>query len=1557
MNQVRRLLAAGGIFLAGAAILTCTQVWGDPGRDKELRDWHKGGGKAIAPPRDDALAEEFDRNRFEDRPVVVYERGGEALFGLQVKPRLPDAPAQPTDYLVLIDTSASKAMGPLAASIEIARELAGALGRDDRMAVWTANVKPRDVSRGFKAAQGLEGAFNDLAKETPLGAVGLKRSIAEPLASFEVKPGRRRVLVFFGDGKSVADPLDDDGRAELCEALVKRRVAFLAVPMGPRPDSRNLHGLVAGSGGKVVRHGIGEATSVVAARLRRDAAEPVLYPESFRVTAGAADVLPTRMPPLRRDAATLVVGKLPAGAKALDWAVTGTAAGAEFKGGERLAVPAADADNFFLAGVHDQWLAGKDRPALLPADRALAFSHMQNALAVEDLVARAELCLEQNKLDAAGRLFEQARQLAPHAAAAKGGLMLVERMRAGKRTRQEMLEELRLNAARRELLRVEARGQVRKVEVLNQAAQRDADRDKPADDLPPPRDPIEDVRMRRQIAEEQATLAVNEAVRQANRVVRTDPDGAYELLKRTRDGIAANADLDPRAVTNLSGRLSTAMEGVARQGAIVKRDQAEALALRAAADARLDLRRAEAVAQDRLRERMRVFRNLMDQAREEEAFRQALSIRNDLVGQGQRVPPSVTAAYQTAITGYHAREVAELKRLTEERWLATLLEVDRSAVPYPDEPPVEFPSSAVIKRITRFPGKYGFDNWGDLSAYRIKRASLFPFTGAVPPRMFEIKNVLETPIDYPGTDGPDPRLTLAEVLDQLSQAHKVPIFINEKAFKYEAQGLDIQKAPVADREALPRMTKTPLGTVLKKVLSRVQNIPSEAVYQIRQDSIEVTTGFFASAEKVIRTYPVGDLVYPVPSAFNQQAVGQAGSLLGTLGQLGIVGQALGAGGLQVGAQLGGLGALGALGGGLGALGGGVGALGGGLGARPRWAAWGRLGGGGLQLGAAAGVGQAGGPAGLQVGGFNFQGNQNLGVGGGNLGITGGQLGQLGNLGGQFGIQGGTQEQLLITLIRQVVGRPKDWATQVNPITGQPLNPLDEAPGDGTLQQDNNALGYYGPAASLVVKAPSRLHNRESNLIIQPAAGPAPGMAAAPGGGRPAGGAVAAGKGRGDRPLDPREVWQDALARGVTDPGLVIATTDFLATNLNRFDHVAEFLKANLRQGVLVRPWVYQSLAVALRQTGGSAEEIERAEVSAADLQPLDARGYLVAARALAEDRNYERALSFCKQAADLSPGVPHAYADASRYAEMARDAGAMRWATAALLRQDWPHRDRELRQGALDRIESLAGKLGKAEGDRLRGVAQGQRRRDLVIKLVWQGEADLDLKVEEPTGSVCTPLARQTIGGGTLVADTAEAAESYAAAEAFSGEYRVLVERVWGKPLGGKAQLKVIRHQGTPDETEELVTVRVSGTVAEPVAVRLAGGRRTRTASVPPAAAHEAPGDAAAPLDPQAEVLFKLGALATADRAERGAMQAGVAGAGRPVPRPGRPTPTRHEGDRTVYQNRVQPFVADSMELTAQAVLSADRRSVRVSVAPVVNTLTDGPARVVSPVIPGGPPR
>ncbi len=200
----------------------------------------------------------------------------------------------------------------------------------------------------------------------------------------------------------------------------------------------------------------------------------------------------------------------------------------------------------------------------------------------------------------------------------------------------------------------------------------------------------------------------------------------------------------------------------------------------------------------------------------------------------------------------------------------------------------------------------------------------------------------------------------------------------------------------------------------------------------------------------------------------------------------------------------------------------------------------------------------------------------------------------------------------------------------------------------------------------------------------------------------------------------------------------------------------------------------------------------------------------------------------------------------------------MEWAAGNLLRHDWPVNNKKLQDRAVQKIESLVKLLDqdgrKDESERLVNAIAGQRQRDLVIKLNWQGDADLDLKVVEPTGSVCWPLNRQTIGGGILIGDSLAdmTSETYLAAEAFPGEYQVEIEKVWGHPLGDKAQLRIIRHQGTPDETEQLLTVEVKsqslradqgeagGRAAQGDGLRAAAVSRSKTPE-PPASAPQSP--------------------------------------------------------------------------------------------------------------------
>ena len=571
-----------------------------------------------------------------------------------------------------------------------------------------------------------------------------------------------------------------------------------------------------------------------------------------------------------------------------------------------------------------------------------------------------------------------------------------------------------------------------------------------------------------------------------------------------------------------------------------------------------------------------------------------------------------------------------------------------------------------------------------------------------------------------------------------------------------------------------------------------------------------------------------------------------------------------------------------------------------------------------------------------------------------------------------------------TLIRQVVGKPSDWRAIYDPFTGQPLIQIDPTtglpvvppPGEDPLTGgDNNNIGFYPPAQALVVKGPSRITGRFRPPFPSGFGGAAVPLSRADDNKRdilfvlaePGKGRVLGNNERRNPELDAKLVWQDALVKAQADnPGLIIAVADFLGLQ-GKWEDCAEFLKANLRIGIVVKPWVYESLAIALKESGGSTEEIERAEVSVVDLQPGNATGFLRASQAMAAHKRFDRAVAFCRQASILEPNTAAPYAEALMYAEYSQDSKAMEWAAGNLLKQDWPSQSKELQLKAQQKLESLAKTLQDKnrgeESKRLRDSVALQRRRDLVVKASFQGEGNVDLKVKEPTGGTCWSLNRQTIGGGTFTGDTVGDlnVQTYTAAEAFPGDYELTVERVWGHPLGDKVQLRIIRHQGTDDESEQLVTVDLNAKVATKVKIKLDNGRRTETAYVPPPSTQQVPETVADPIA-VANMTDQLRDLASPELFGGHAGFQGEAGTvvpSRPLPNG---TSAKASGpsadDRVVYQNKVATFVKQSMDVTQQAVLSGDRRTVRLSVTPQFTPASVSTTQTVvsNPAIPGGKP-
>ena len=1479
-TNYRRWMVCAGIMGFGAVVVG-THVIGDSRKPESKLQLGTSEGR-VETAAERRGKEEIEPSRFAGKPVITYKTvTGDKLFAMQLQPTIEAAP-RPRDILILIDTSASQAVGPLKASGELALALSQAMGPNDRVSVWTANLHGKAVTKGFIEPSKVIEALATLKDSYASGATSLKGSITAALESFEAGNGRQRNIVFLGDGLSVADPLDSDARNLLVAEMVRREVVFLPVPMGLRLDPINLHGLATGTGGRAVRIEAGETTPQMVAKLNEALKVPVLYPESASFGQDLAEVLPAKLPPLRTDVPVLVVGKVKEGVNPaqIAYKVSGRVAGKVIEVGQTFELPAAEDANFFLTQVIGQWRDRKDRPAILQGDRALAFAFEQNRLAMEDTLARGELALRNGRPDAAAKLFRQASQLDPFSNEAKAGIKLSDDLTQGRVKAEELAIKMGIPGITLVAAQAKPEAKPAQGEAVDLAAN----------------DAIKEVQARRAASEQQVQKRVNEGVKEAGRQLRESPTVALEDLKRLKDEVEGNIDIGLATRNSLVGRLVREIQKTEREGREIERQQKEFVEASAKLQSMSDEEKRVSIQSERIRERLRFYHDLLSQAREDEAQRVAQSIRRDLTNQGIEIPPAVTAAYYEGGRAYHLRELRDLRRNREENFLAVLLEVERSHIPFPDEPPIVWPgdNSPLFQR-RAFDRTFRFKNWKELSAYRRDAYNDPGYEPPVPESAKKIREVLVSQINYAGMDLPSTKIR-EELERVLTDRFGIDVIFNLKAF--EADGNDkVEDQEIGDRKI--RKFKGKLSNLLRIITEDHIKGGTGATFLIRDDHIEITTQTAALNEKVTRIYPIADLVFPVQSAVNPAQVQQQATLLGFGGSYGLQGQSL--------------------------------------------------------------MSMQGGMMGMGAGG----GMQGQGMGGG--------MG-----GGAIGFQGGPDYQSLIYTIRYMIGTTKDWAYQP-PMPGMmPTDPTGSMfsqtnPGspDGTFSENGGALGPYPPTFALIVRNTSRTHtgrftppftfNAANNpnpnaMVAKPgekpvlAANNKPGEPAKPGNAQQA---VAKATNNKGGMGDPRTVWQEALEQGHANPGLVMATAHWLGVN-GHWEHAAEFLKANIRTGIVIKPWVYEALAVALRESGASPEEIEKAEVAVADLEPLDSKGFVRAAKGMASSKNYDRALAFARQASILDPINPQPLVDTLAYAELANKPELLSWAASRILAKDWADNNEVVHDRAKAQLVGMAARLEPRDPEaakRLKDILGTAVRRDLVVHLAWKGDADLDLRVKEPTNSVCSTLQKQTIGGGVHVGNDilTKGNESYVASEGFPGEYEIKIETIWGKTLGEKAQLRIIRNQGTPEQFEEVMQIDLKN--AKPIKLKLETGRRAEFAFV-------------APPEHIKKTITK-GELATkvqdrlrniADPAITGvnAIRTSSSGPGVQLSQPEAPRTEQANGpSQVLYQTRVNSFMKNAMDVTAQVVGSPNGRGLQVRYNTVDNGKPLGAPVVNSSIIPG----
>ncbi|HVK13696.1 MAG TPA: hypothetical protein VM597_33425, partial [Gemmataceae bacterium] len=581
----------------------------------------------------------------------------------------------------------------------------------------------------------------------------------------------------------------------------------------------------------------------------------------------------------------------------------------------------------------------------------------------------------------------------------------------------------------------------------------------------------------------------------------------------------------------------------------------------------------------------------------------------------------------------------------------------------------------------------------------------------------------------------------------------------------------------------------------------------------------------------------------------------------------------------------------------------------------------------------------------------------------------------GNLGGQFGFQGGRQGTDLVTelvVLVQTVVDPGFWTPDALAggqgaavLLGQ-ANPEELPVQDSGEEKLKNRMMFNVSTRSMVILGRSRQHrsspsrplikegmvagpgrNPEGRAVVREEPKPAlPPQGPAVVGAKPKNGELLTQNPKPKDPVDAERIWKQAATRGLLDPGKVIACADLLA-QAREFKNAAELLKASLSRGITPERWYQEALAIALEESQGPADEIERARLSAVDLDPKNAQAFLSAAKFLNETGNPDVGVRLCQHAAKLEPNVPDAYIGAMACADNPKATASYdvsAFAAGGLLSRDWDSADlhNQAREHLMAMVRRLSAENKKADAEKVQALVEADKNRDLVIELSWEGDADLDLRVKEPVGTECSFRQPATTGGGAHKDQVFDAtnrayAETYSAARAFSGNYTVTVYRTHGATLGNKAKLTVTRHKGTKDETVEYLTVVVDPKVADPVVtIPLEGGRRTDLAVIP--SPMEMAKYKAKPAQ-AGQVMNKLRALASGAPSQPGAMAGGTGAAGRPMlGETSQGGIDRRTGDIT-WSTRLGAERFVGLDIRSETTIRADGKAA-VKAAPVF----DGPA-------------
>jgi hypothetical protein len=423
------------------------------------------------------------------------------------------------------------------------------------------------------------------------------------------------------------------------------------------------------------------------------------------------------------------------------------------------------------------------------------------------------------------------------------------------------------------------------------------------------------------------------------------------------------------------------------------------------------------------------------------------------------------------------------------------------------------------------------------------------------------------------------------------------------------------------------------------------------------------------------------------------------------------------------------------------------------------------------------------------------------------------------------------------------------------------------------------------------------------------------------------------------------VWNQYFAAHEPQPAAVRAAVRKLMS-ARKFDHVIALLGGALRHRQ-AQPWMYEALTLALQAAGRPKAEIERAIMSAVDFVDSTTDLMYIAAY-LSQLGLNERALQIYRQVSQCEPLRPEPYTLGLKAARAVDDLEALKWVSLGILGQAWPKQQSDIWQAGVGVAEEVLQRLRATnrtkEAEEFKAARDQALQRDCVAIVTYAGDAEIDLLVGEPSGSFCSLRNPRTTAGGMMLGDALAQtgrdslggrAEVYVCPKGFDGTYRLVIRRVWGSVTGGKVNVEVVTHFGAANTIDVQKNIPLDSDEAM-VVFDLKDGRRQealRDQQVANAVGQQ--------LSVNRQILAQQFDASLDSSVQQQLAQsryaAGGNGGGNEAGNAVNPffAPPGAVG----YQPQIVPLTAGT-GFVARAVISADRRYVRISPMPMFSSVS-----------------